>query len=170
MEGTAVPFVVVMTLMMIEKTGLKQIVEGFLSETDYYLVDLIITPENKIIIEIDAFEGVSLDFCANLNKFVESKLNRDDEDFELEVSSAGITQPFKVLKQYEKNIGNEVETVTKSGLKLSGVLKEVQPDFFVLETEKKVKTEDSKRKVTVVEDQKFTYQEIKTTKYIIRFK
>lgn len=155
---------------MILKTTINQIVENYLDNTDYYLVDVKVTPDNKISVEIDSFDGVSLEFCAELNRHIESQFDREVEDFELEVSSAGLTEPFKVLKQYEKNIGNEVETLTKGGKKLSGVLKEVHEDNFVLEIEKTEKPEGAKRKTTIIEDVTFSYEDIKYTKYIIRFK
>ncbi len=155
---------------MILKETVNQIVENFLIDKDYYLVDIKITLDNRISVEIDSFDGVSIEFCAELNRHIESQFDREVEDFELEVSSAGLTEPFKVLKQYEKNIGNEVETLTKTGKKFSGILSEVNETGFVLQTEKTEKPEGSKRKVTVIENLPFTYEEIKHTKYIIRFK
>ncbi len=155
---------------MILKETIYQIVENFLINTNYYLVDVKATPDNRISVEIDAFDGVSLEFCAELNRHIESQFDREVEDFELEVSSAGLTEPFKVVKQYEKNIGNEVETLTKAGKKIAGILTEVRDNEFVLQVEKTEKPEGSKRKVTVTEDLTFAYEDIKNTKYIIRFK
>lgn len=155
---------------MISKESINQIVEDFLANTDYYLVDIMTTPDNRISVEIDSFNGVSIDFCAELSRQINSQFDREIEDFELEVSSAGLTEPFKVKKQYEKNIGNEVETLTKTGKKVVGILTEVTDTEFVLELEKLEKPEGSKRKVTVIEKLTFSYDEIKNTKYIIRFK
>lgn len=155
---------------MILKEAIYQIVENFLINTDYYLVDVKTTPDNRISVEIDAFEGVSLEFCAELNRHIESQFDREVEDFELEVSSAGLTEPFKVLKQYEKNIGNEVETLTKAGKKVTGILSDVRENEFILQVEKTEKPAGSKRKVTVIENITLAYEDIKNTKYIIRFK
>jgi len=155
---------------MILKDSIYQIVDSYLIDTDYYLVDIKTTSDNRISVEIDSFKGVSIDFCAELNKHIEAQFDREVEDFELEVSSAGLTEPFKVTKQYEKNIGNEVETLTKTGEKYNGILAEVRESEFVLEIEKMVKPEGSKRKVSVIENLAFKYEEIKYTKYIIRFK
>ena len=155
---------------MILKETINQIVENFLEDTEYYLVDIKITPDNRITVEIDSFDGVTIEFCAELNRHIESQFDREMEDFELEVSSAGLTEPFKVLKQYEKNRGNEVETLTKTGKKFIGVLSEVSENDFVLQIEKIEKPAGAKRKITVIEDITFTYEEIKHTKYIIRFK
>ena len=155
---------------MISKDSIYQAVESFLFDTDYFLVDIKVTPDNRVLVEIDSFEGVKIEFCAELNKHIESQIDREIEDYELEVSSAGLTEPFKVLKQYEKNIGNEVETLTKEGKKFNGILKEVHSSDFVIEIEKAEKPEGAKRKIIVNEDLTFPYDEIKTTKYIIRFK
>jgi len=92
------------------------------------------------------------------------------EDYELEVGSAGLSSPFKVLKQYQKNIGNEVEVLTKAGQKICAVLKDATEEAFMVTVAKQVKPEGAKRKVTVEEDVVFPYNEVKYTKYLIRFK
>jgi len=155
---------------MISKDSIFQAVEQFLSATDYFLVDIKVTPDNRVLVEIDSFEGVTIEFCAELNRHIESQIDREIEDYELEVGSAGLTEPFKVLKQYEKNLGNEVETLTREGKKFTGVLTEVHENEFVLEIEKSIKPEGAKRKTIVSENLTFPYEEIKTTKYLIRFK
>ena len=101
---------------------------------------------------------------------MESKLDRDIEDFELTVGSAGLTSPLKTTRQYQKNIGKEIEVLTKKGQKLSGILKEVSDDDFIVTISKKEKAEGAKRKTEVSEDLQFRYEEIKYTKYLIRFK
>lgn len=155
---------------MISKDSIYQSVEQFLADSDYYIVDVKVTPDNHISVEIDSFDGVSLEFCVEVNRHIESQFDREAEDYQLEVSSAGLTEPFKVKKQYEKNIGNEVETLTKAGKKITGILTEARDNEFVLQTEKTVKPEGAKRKMTVVENLTFAYDDIKNTKYIIRFK
>lgn len=155
---------------MILKSTVEQTVIDYLSDTDYYLVDLKVGNDNCISVEIDSFDGVDVAFCSKLNRHIEAQFDRDVEDFELEVSSAGLTEPFKVLKQYEKNLGNEVEVLTKTGIKQSGVLTRVSEDEFEIEIEKTVKPEGAKRKMIVSEKLAYKYQDIKTTKYIIRFK
>lgn len=155
---------------MIEKDFVKGLVEEGLSGTDCFIVDVQVKPDNVIVVEIDNQKGVDIEQCSALHRFIEGHLDRDIEDYELEVGSAGITSPFKVLKQYEKNIGNEVEVLTKSGLKLSGILKAADTDKFVVTITKKVKPENSKKKIEISEDLAFGYDEIKYTKYLIRFK
>ena len=155
---------------MIEKKVVSQLVEEKLASSSNYLVDVVIKPGNLIVVEIDNDEEVSIDDFAELRRYLEENLDRDVEDYELEVGSAGITSPFKVLRQYVKNIGNEVEMLLKNGSKLTGVLKSADENGVVVSVEKKVKPEGAKRKVTVIEDESYTFDEIKYTKYLIRFK
>ncbi len=155
---------------MIEREDILRYVEEGLQGTDYFVVDVTVQPGNTIVVEIDNREGVDIDRCVELSRFIESKLDRDTEDFELEVGSAGLTSPFKVLGQYRKNIGNEVEVLTKGGVKLSGVLKDAGEECFTVTITKKVKPENAKRKIEVEEDLTFAYDEVKYTKYLIRFK
>jgi ribosome maturation factor RimP len=169
-EGTAVPFIVEISQKMLDKSTVSQIVESYLQESEHYLVDLKVNQDNRIQVEIDSFNGVSLDDCVALNRFLESKLDREVEDFELEVSSAGLSSPFKVLKQYEKNIGKEVEVLTTEGKKLAGVLSSVTTDAVVLTVEKAIKEEGAKRKKNIQEEITLSFKNIKTTKLIIRFK
>ncbi|MGL5561780.1 MAG: ribosome assembly cofactor RimP [Tannerellaceae bacterium] len=155
---------------MIDKNIVTQLAESYLDTTDNYLVDVQIKPGNLIVIEIDNDEAVSIDDCVGLSKYVEEHLDREVEDYELEVGSAGVTSPFKVLRQYQKNIGNEVEVLLNKGIKLSGVLKDANTEGVVLSVTKQIKPEGAKRKQTIVEDQNYSFDEIKNTKYLIRFK
>ena len=155
---------------MIEKKTVCQIVDEWLAGKDYFLVEVTISPDDKILVEIDHKEGVWIEDCVELSRYIESRLNREDEDYELEVGSAGIGQPFKVLQQYLIHIGKEVEVLTKTGKKLEGVLKEAGEDNFTVTIERKVKPEGAKRPKLVEEDVTFAYDEIKYTKYLISFK
>lgn len=155
---------------MIEKKTVCQIVEEWLEGKEYFLVEVTISPDDKIVVEIDHKEGVWIEDCVDLSRYIESRLNREEEDYELEVGSAGIGQPFKVLQQYINHIGEEVEVLTKDGRKLEGVLKDADEQHFTLTIQKKVKEEGMKRPKMVDEDLEFLYDEIKYTKYLISFK
>lgn len=155
---------------MIDKLQIRDITEDFLLNSDIFLVEVIIRPGNIIIVELDSKEGISIENCIALSKHIESKLDREVEDFELEVGSAGVTSPFKITRQYEVNIGNEVEVLTKGGQKLSGELKSCDDNTFTITITKMEKPEGAKRKVAVEEDLSFKYDEVKYTKYLIRFK
>ena len=155
---------------MIDKNVVTRIVDEWLEGKDYFLVDVTVTPDDKIVVEIDHAEGVWIDDCVELSRYIESKLDREEEDYELEVGSAGIGQPFKVLQQYYIHIGQEVEVMTKGGQKLTGVLKHADEEKFTVSVQKKVKMEGAKRPKLVEEDETFTYEQIKYTKYLISFK
>lgn len=155
---------------MIDKQIVYDIVTEGLQDSDCFVVDVMVRPGNIIVVEIDNQEGIDIERCEKLHRFIESKLDREVEDYELEVGSAGITSPFKVVAQYRKNVGNEVEVLTRDGRKLAGVLKACDDEAFVITITKKVKPEGSKRKIEVEEDINLTYNEVKYTKYLIRFK
>lgn len=155
---------------MLNKQFITNIVEDFLTDSSVFLVDVSIKPGNCIVVEIDSESGLGIDDCVNLSKNIESKLDREEEDFELEVGSSGVTSPFKILRQYQKNIGNEVEVLTRTGQKIVGILKECDDAEFVVVVTKMEKPEGSKRKVEVEEDLRFAYNDVKYTKYLIRFK
>lgn len=155
---------------MIEKKKVCQIVEEWLEGKDYFLVEVSVSPDDRIVVEIDHAEGVWIEDCVELSRFIESKLNREEEDYELEVGSAGIGQPFKVVQQYYIHIGNEVEVLTKDGRKLTGILKEADEEQFTVTVSKKVKLEGSKRPKLIGEDETFRYTDIQYTKYLITFK
>lgn len=155
---------------MIEKGKIVHIVEEWLDGKDYFLVDVMVSPDDRIVVEIDHAEGVWIEDCVELSRFIESKLDREETDYELEVGSAGIGQPFKVLQQYRNHIGSEVEVLTKKGAKLTGVLTGADEDKFAVAVQKKVKTEGDKRPKLVEEEETFAYDEVKYTKYLISFK
>ena len=154
---------------MIDKSIINSLVEAKLEGTDYYLVDISVSKDNTISIEVDNDNGVSIDDCVALSRYVEENLDREKEDFELEVGSSGITSPFKIVRQYRKNIGNEVELLLKSGIKLTGILKDADEAGATITVHTKIKAEGAKRAVTAKEDLTYKYDEIKYTKYSIRF-
>ena len=155
---------------MIEKNVVKELVEEWLQDKDYFLVDITVSPDDRIVVEIDHAEGVWIDDCVSLSRYIESKLSRDQEDYELEVGSAGIGQPFKVLPQYVCHIGKEVEVLTKDGRKLRGILTAAEADHFELTVSVKKKLPEQKRPQLVEEVLSFHYDEVKYTKYLISFK
>lgn len=155
---------------MIEKSIVKQLVDEWLEGKEYFLVDIVVTPDDRIVVEIDHAEGVWIEDCVELSRFIEAHLSRDEEDYELEVGSAGIGQPFKVHRQYVNHIGKEVEVMTTDGKKVKGVLKDVCEEDFVVTVHVKVKEEGAKRPKWVDEDQRFAFNEVKYTKYLISFK
>ncbi|WP_300726418.1 ribosome assembly cofactor RimP [uncultured Bacteroides sp.] len=155
---------------MIDKNVVTRIVDEWLEGKDYFLVDVTVSPDDKIVVEIDHAEGVWIDDCVELSRYIESKLNREEEDYELEVGSAGIGQPFKVLQQYMIHVGKNVEVLDKSGKKWIGVLVDANNENFTVTVETKIKPEGAKRPKLVEQNVTFTYDEIKYTKYLISFR
>ena len=155
---------------MIDKQEIISIIENKLNEGSLFLVEVTITPDNRIVVEVDSDDFVSIDDCIALNREIESHFDRDVEDFELEVGSCGVTAPFKVLRQYQKNVGNEIEVILKKGLKVEGILESVSENSITLSIEKTVKPEGAKRKIKVTEQETYPFEEIKNAKYLIRFK
>ena len=137
---------------------------------EYFLVEASVDNQNKITVEIDHRDGVWIEDCCELSKFIEEHLDRDVEDFELEVGSAGIGQPFKVLQQYKNAVGFDVELMTAEGKKMEGEIKEATEESFTVIVSEKQKIEGKKRPVLVDIEKTYKYDEVKWVKSIIDFK
>ncbi len=155
---------------MIDKKVVERLVDEWLADKDYFLVDIEISTDDKIVVEIDHADGVWIEDCVELSKYIEDHLSRDDEDFELEVGSAGLGQPFKVPRQYVNFVGKEVEVLGADGKKVRGLLKSVDGNDFVVTTKEKVEVEGKKRAVLQDVDHLFQMDKVKYTKYLISFK
>ena len=155
---------------MINKEVVKTFVEEWLQGNDYFLVDIIFGADERIAIEIDHADGVWIEDCAELSRFLQEKLGDELGDYELEVGSAGIGQPFKVEQQYKNHIGDEVEVLQKDGLKLKGILKAVDGRQFTITVQEKQTVEGKKRPVIVDIDKVYSMDEVKSVKYLLAFK
>ena len=155
---------------MIERNTVKTVVEEWLSGNDYFLVDVTFTPDDRIVVEIDHADGVWIEDCAELSRFMQERLGEELGDYELEVGSAGIGQPFKVEQQYLNHIGKDVEVLDAEGKKVQGVLKQVDGRDFVVTVKEKQKLEGKKRPQIVDVDKSFNMDNIKYTIYLLSFK
>jgi len=155
---------------MIDKNVVKTLVDEWLKDKEYFLVDIEISKDDKIVVEIDHADGVWIEDCVDLSRFIEAHLNRDEEDYELEVGSAGLGQPFKVPQQYINFIGKEVEVMDAEGKKVKGVLKSVDGNNFVVTVKEKVKVEGKKRPQLQDVDHTYQMDNVKYTKYLLSFK
>ena len=155
---------------MIDKNVVKKLVDEWLQDQEYFLVDIEISPDNRIVVEIDHADGVWIEDCVALSRYIEERLSRDDEDYELEVGSAGLGQPFKVPQQYINFVGKEVEVLDADGIKVKGILKAVDGNDFTVGVEEKVKVEGKKRPVKMEVNHVYQMDKVKYTKYIISFK
>lgn len=155
---------------MINKDTVRNIVEEWLDGKEYFLVDIEISPDDRIVVEIDHADGVWIEDCVELSRFIEDHLSRDEEDYELEVGSAGLGQPFKVAQQYHCFVGKDVEVLDADGKKYKGVLKAVEGNDFTVTVQEKQKVEGKKRPQLVETDYTFQMDKVKYTKYLINFK
>lgn len=155
---------------MIDKQKLTDTINEAIKDTPLFLVDVTVTPDNNITVEVDSMESVDIDECVKLTRDIEAVFDRDVEDYQLEVGSAGLTSPFKVKEQYIKNVGNQVEVLTRDGRKFKGTLTAVGDDDFTVAVTKKVKEEGKKRPVEVEEPVVTKMADTKTVKYLIDFK
>lgn len=154
---------------MIDKQLIIDTVEKAIKDTDIFLVDVHVTPDNNVTVEIDNPTGVDIDTCMRITRAIEADVDRDVEDYELEVGSAGLTAPFKVKGQYLKNIGNDIVVLTRDGRKIKGVLKDATDDTFTVTVSKKVKLEGKKRPEMVEEDITMPIADTKSVTYGIKF-
>lgn len=154
---------------MIDKNVVRKLVEEWLTGKEYFLVDVEVSPDDRIVVEIDHADGVWIEDCVQLSRFIEDNLSREEEDYELEVGSAGLGQPFKVPQQYMIFVGKEVEVLDADGKKHKGVLKAVDGNNFTVTVREKVKKEGAKRPVMMDVDKHFEMDKVKYTKYLIKF-
>jgi ribosome maturation factor RimP len=150
---------------MIEKQIIQGIVEEFIKGTDLFLVAVKVSSANRITILADKKAGITIDECASIHRHVEGALDRDKEDFELQVSSPGLDLPFGVIEQYYKNEGKKVEVIDNEGSKYAGLLKNITPGGFELEIEVKIKGKSKELK-----EMSFNFEQIKSTRVILTIK
>ena len=137
---------------------------------DYFLVDVSFGADDRIVIEIDHADGVWIEDCAELSRFLQERLGDELGDYELEVGSAGLGQPFKVAQQYQNHIGDTVEVLDAEGRKLQGILKAVEGRDFTITVREKQKQEGKKRPVLVDVDKTYSMDTVKYAKYVLSFK
>ena len=154
---------------MIDKKELTTVVEKALENTKMFLVDITVSHDNIIDVQLDSIESITIDDCIAVNNAVHEAFDQDIEDYELTVGSYSLTDPFKVLKQYEKNLGGEVEVLTRDGKKLKGTLASVNAEEFTITVPTKTKIEGKKRPEMIDVKHTFKYDEIKYTKNILQF-
>ena len=156
---------------MITAEALHGAIAGYLAEKGLFLVDIEISKDNDITIAIESSEGdVKIENCVDIDHIVAGVFDRDVEDYSLTVTSAGLDQPFKVLQQYQKFVGSEVEVVVNGGGKMKGVLSSATEEGFEVTVSKMVKVEGSKKKVQQDTVTAFAYDGIKSCKPVIKFK
>jgi len=153
---------------MIDKTKIAELVNEKLTD-DQFLVDVTVSSSNVIHVMVDSDTSISINQIVEISRFVESNLDREVEDFELSVFSAGLSEPFALVRQYKKNVGTEIEVLLTSGQKLTGMLIKADDQGIDLEVTTKEKSEGSKKKELVTRVHTLGYPEIKETKKVLKF-
>lgn len=148
---------------MIREEIIRALVEEKIAGSENFLVSVKVGHGNHIRVFIDADKGITIDTCVAISRHIESNLDRDKEDFELEVSSYGITAPLILERQYHKNVGRNVKVVLRNGEVIKGLLKEAQEQLFIIYEKNKIK----KQKNTEEKVHRIMYSEVKETKLII---
>jgi ribosome maturation factor RimP len=154
---------------MIKKQQIIDLIEEHFLGSDKFIVDVKVLAGNKIEVYVDAPNHILIADCVALSRHIEGNLDREKDDFELQVSSPGATQPFKVVQQYKKYINSKVDVTTKDGKKHQGIILSANDDEFVIEETRKEKKTIGKGNHTVVENITLTYNQIKETKSILPF-
>ncbi len=154
---------------MLSVEHIKKFVDQNLKGSDKFLVDITISPDNQIHIFLDGDDKLTIQDCTDLHRYLESKLDRDEEDFELLVSSAGLDKGFEVKRQYIKNIGREVQVIITNGEMKTGKLLAVTEDGIELEI---LPPKNKKKRVKEQRSGNINlcFNDIKETKAVISFK
>jgi len=147
---------------MLDKRKIETIVNAHVKGTDKFLVDISVSAGNVVDVFVDGDEGISIKECVKISRMIESEFDREIEDYELRVSSAGLTKPFKLLRQYKKYLNREIEVTDLENKKVVGILKSVSDNGFELELKK-----GKKSKEVVLEE--FSFDAIKGAKPYIGF-
>jgi len=155
---------------MISKDIISNLIEKYLEDNGLFLVDITINQENDIEVAVESDQHIDIKHCVDLSHIIEAGVNRDDNDYSLTVTSAGLDQPFKVLRQYLKFIGQEVEIVLKSGGKFVATLEDATSEQITISYEKLVKVEGKKKRERIAVKETYKYEEIKSTKPFINFR
>lgn len=151
-----------------ERENIEKLVNECIKGSDIFLVDIKITRDNKITVLADSANGITLEQCAEISRFIESRLDREKEDYELQVSSPGIGHPFVVKEQYDKSIGRSIMVETRAGQKFEGILKNITGKGFEIAFSVKQKGK-SRSSDAEVKNISFTFDEVKSVKEIIKF-
>lgn len=153
-----------------EKGKIESAVLAWLEDKEIFLVEVKLSTDNRIRVYIDSLDGVSIDKCVELSRHLNSVFDREEEDYDLEVSSPGLDMPFRVKEQYQKNLNKEISITLNDGKKRSGILTSFNDEGIEADIKLKVKADNQKKKKEIVEKQIFKFNDIKAVKSVVSFK
>jgi ribosome maturation factor RimP len=154
---------------MITADRIRGCIEEKLQRDNLFLVDLTVSNSNRIKVVVDSMKGITVDECAVLSRIIENELDRDEEDFDLEVSSPGLDRPLVLPVQYIKNTGRKIEVQTTDNKIIRGTLRYADDEKIEVETETKKKTKGKKKKEIIVEQLSFRFNEIRSARVLVTF-
>jgi ribosome maturation factor RimP len=154
---------------MISQSKILALIEGPMAQEKFFVVSLEVSNSNKIRLLIDSMKGVQIEDCVFISRIIEKGLDRETDDFELEVSSPGLDAPFRVPEQYIKNIGRQVEVLLKSGHTFTGQLLSADAKGFCMEVNRKVAQVGKKNKLSIKEKFAFVKEEVSKVKVVLKF-
>ncbi len=155
---------------MITIQQVESLILDKLEADDVFVVNLSISPSNAISVSLDSEKGIPVSYCIDISRLIEHNLDREEEDFSLEVSTAGLSEPLKLPRQYMKNIGRNIDVITIEDKKLTGKLIEADETGFTIEIEEKVKLEGKKKKELRITPHMFKFEDVKSVKIVVSFK
>lgn len=154
---------------MISKEKIEGIVTDYISDSNLFVVDVKVSTSNIIEVLIDSVDGVDITRCIELSRHIETFFDREIEDFELTVASAGISDPLKKIEQFHKHCGKEVEVKLSTGMKQIGTMSDITAEDFKISYEVKELVEGKKRKQLVEKEVRYRYDEVKSVRLVIKF-
>ncbi len=155
---------------LITESHIRKLLEEKITGSDYYVLGIDIKPGNVIQVELESSGPVSIEDCVAFSRQIEHNLDREAEDFSLQVSSPGLDKPLRDPRQYKKNVGRELKVWMPDSSELEGELTQADEEGFTLHSRRKEKQEGKKNKVWVERDHRLSYAEIQQAKIKINFK
>lgn len=155
---------------MIKREDIEATINEVISGTEAFLVEVAVKQGNVIRVFVDEPQGISLDECVRISKAIEAGIDREMEDFDLQVSSPGLENPLLVKQQYVKNIGGELKVMTADNKRVVGELLAVETDSITINAKIKVKAKGSRKSKADFQTISLKYEEIKSAKVNLQFK
>jgi ribosome maturation factor RimP len=154
---------------MINVERINSLVDSYIKENGIFIVDSEVRKGNHIRVYIDSLDGVTIEECAKVSRIIESGLDREIEDFDLEVSSPGLDAPLKVYPQYYKNVGRDVEIIRTSGIKIKGKLTGADKQGISIEVSDDKSNKADKTEKHTIRKEHIPFSDIKMTRLVINF-
>jgi ribosome maturation factor RimP len=158
------------TIAVIQESTIRQLAKAFLEGTPGFIVDVRVGEGNSISILLDDDDSTNITSCIALSKHLEDELDRDVEDFSLDVSSPGLDQPLKMQRQFQKNIGREVQLKVSNAGKIEGELISATEETVTIKTREKMRVEGRKAREWVEEESTYVLSDLDWTKVQVSFK